>query len=42
LQSAARAGENLFAHLMHAVRYCSSGTISEALYRVGGRYRRNL
>ncbi len=42
LQSAARAGDNLFEHLMEAVRYCSLGTISDALYRVGGRYRRNL
>ncbi|MEO0421447.1 MAG: methylmalonyl-CoA mutase family protein [Pseudomonadota bacterium] len=42
LQGAARTGDNLFDHLMVAVRHCSLGTISDALYRVGGRYRRNL
>ncbi|MGH8426370.1 MAG: methylmalonyl-CoA mutase family protein [Gammaproteobacteria bacterium] len=42
LDLAARAGENLFAGLMEAVKVCSLGQISHALYRVGGRYRRNM
>jgi methylmalonyl-CoA mutase len=28
--------------LMEAVRYCSLGQISNALYQVGGKYRRNM
>jgi len=31
---------NMFAVLMDAVRYCSLGQISNALYEVGGKYRR--
>lgn len=34
--------ENVFEQLMSAVRYCSLGEISEALYEVGGRYRKNM
>jgi methylmalonyl-CoA mutase len=33
---------NVFAVLMEAVRYCSLGQISNALYQVGGKYRRNM
>jgi methylmalonyl-CoA mutase len=33
---------NVFAALMDAVRYCSLGEITEALFEVGGRYRRNV
>ena len=33
---------NVFAVLMDAVRYCSLGQISTALYQVGGKYRRNM
>ena len=33
---------NVFAVLMEAVRYCSLGQISAALYEVGGKYRRNM
>ena len=33
---------NVFEVLMGAVRYCSLGQISNALYEVGGRYRRNM
>lgn len=33
---------NLFAALMEAVRYCSLGQITHALYEVGGQYRRNM
>jgi len=42
LRDAALAGENLFAVLMDAVRCCSLGEISEALFEVGGRYQRNV
>ena len=33
---------NLFAQLMEAVKYCSLGQITHALYEVGGQYRRNM
>jgi methylmalonyl-CoA mutase len=33
---------NIFAVLMDAARYCSLGQISNALYEVGGQYRRNM
>jgi methylmalonyl-CoA mutase len=42
LQRAARAGSNLFVELMEAVKVCSLGQITHALYDVGGRYRRNM
>jgi methylmalonyl-CoA mutase len=42
LRDAALAGENLFAVLMDAVRVCSLGEITDALFDVGGRYRRNV
>jgi methylmalonyl-CoA mutase len=42
LRDAALAGENLFAVLMDAVRSCSLGDITNALFEVGGRYRRNV
>jgi methylmalonyl-CoA mutase len=42
LQQAALSGENVFAELMNAVRSCSLGQITEALYAVGGKYRRNM
>ncbi|MDX1421052.1 MAG: methylmalonyl-CoA mutase family protein, partial [Rubricoccaceae bacterium] len=42
LQAKARAGENLFAELMEGVRVCSLGQITEALFEVGGQYRRNM
>ncbi|NNE42308.1 MAG: methylmalonyl-CoA mutase, partial [Marinicaulis sp.] len=34
--------ENVFAVLMEAVRYCSLGQITDTLFKVGGRYRRNM
>ena len=34
--------ENVFAVLMDAVRCCSLGQITEALFEVGGQYRRNM
>jgi methylmalonyl-CoA mutase len=33
---------NLFEALMEAVKYCSLGQITHALYEVGGQYRRNM
>jgi methylmalonyl-CoA mutase len=33
---------NLFAELMETVKYCSLGQITNALYEVGGQYRRNM
>jgi methylmalonyl-CoA mutase len=38
---AARQG-NVFAELMEAVKVCSLGQITHALYEVGGQYRRNM
>ena len=42
LQAAALDGENVFGVLMDAVRCCSLGQITAALFEVGGRYRRNV
>ena len=33
---------NVSAVLMEAVRYCSLGQITDALFKVGGQYRRNM
>ncbi|MEO9222952.1 MAG: methylmalonyl-CoA mutase family protein, partial [Mycobacteriaceae bacterium] len=42
LQEAATGDGNVFAALMHAVRHCSLGQISDAFFQVGGQYRRNV
>ena len=42
LRLAAMGSGNVFAVLMDAVRCCSLGEITEALFEVGGRYRRNV
>ena len=42
LKRAALAGENIFTALMSAARVCSLFQMSQALYEVGGQYRRNL
>ncbi len=42
LQKKALSGENIFAELMNSVRCCSMGQITNALYDVGGQYRRNM
>ncbi|NRA44924.1 MAG: methylmalonyl-CoA mutase family protein [Oligoflexales bacterium] len=42
LTNAALENRNLFAELMKTVRYCSLGEITEALYQVGGKYRRSM
>ena len=42
LQETARTGGNIFEELMETVKRCSLGQISQALYEVGGQYRRNM
>jgi methylmalonyl-CoA mutase len=42
LQEAAIQNENLFDKLMEATKFCSLGQITEALFKVGGQYRRNM
>jgi methylmalonyl-CoA mutase N-terminal domain/subunit len=42
LQHAAVQNENVFALLMEASKYCSLGQITDALFEVGGQYRRNI
>ncbi|MDO6743002.1 methylmalonyl-CoA mutase family protein [Tenacibaculum soleae] len=42
LQQAAIQNENLFDKLMEATKFCSLGQITEALFKVGGQYRRNM
>ena len=42
LQQVAVNNGNLFAELMETVKYCSLGQITNALYAVGGQYRRNM
>ncbi|ARN71039.1 methylmalonyl-CoA mutase [Nonlabens tegetincola] len=42
IQEAAVKNENIFEHLMEAAKVCSLGQITEALFEVGGQYRRNM
>ena len=42
LQQAAAGGGNVFAELMETVKVASLGSISHAMYAVGGQYRRNM
>ena len=42
LQKVALSGENIFGELMNVVRVCSLGQITQALYDVGGQYRRGM
>ncbi|MCW8907003.1 MAG: methylmalonyl-CoA mutase family protein, partial [Sedimenticola sp.] len=42
IRQAAINNENIFVQLMDAVKSCSLGQISNALYEVGGQYRRNM
>jgi methylmalonyl-CoA mutase len=42
LQQAAIDNQNVFEKLMDAVRVCSLGQITTALFEVGGQYRRNM
>ncbi len=42
LRHAALRGDNLFEVLMDTVRHCSLGQITDTLFEVGGKYRRNV
>jgi methylmalonyl-CoA mutase len=42
LQDIAIGNGNVFEELMQTVKYCSLGQITNALYEVGGQYRRNM
>ncbi|MEN9435570.1 MAG: hypothetical protein RIR09_225, partial [Pseudomonadota bacterium] len=42
LQQAVLDNTNVFAVLMDAVQVCSLGQITNALFEVGGQYRRNM
>ena len=42
LREAVRRNDNVFEVLMDAVRVCSLGQITQALFEVGGKYRRNM
>ena len=42
LRQAAIKNENLFEYLMEATKVCSLGQITNALFEVGGQYRRNM
>ena len=42
LQLVSIRNENIFEKLMEAAKYCSLGQITEALFEVGGQYRRNM
>jgi methylmalonyl-CoA mutase len=42
LRQAVIDNDNVFAVMMEAVRHCSLGQISNALYLVGGQYRRSM
>jgi methylmalonyl-CoA mutase len=42
LQEVAIKNGNVFEELMETVKYCSLGQITEALFEVGGQYRRNM
>jgi len=42
LQHAARKNLNIFESLMEAAKYCSLGQITQALFEVGGQYRRSM
>ncbi|REJ83807.1 MAG: methylmalonyl-CoA mutase [Bacteroidetes bacterium] len=42
IQDAAVQNKNIFEKLMEAAKYCSLGQITNALFEVGGEYRRNM
>ena len=42
VQEAAVKNQNIFGLLMDAAKVCSLGEISNALFEVGGQYRRNM
>ncbi len=42
LRETAVSNQNIFNTLMEATKYCSLGQITQAMYEVGGQYRRNM
>jgi len=42
LKKVASKGENIFTELMETSKYCSIGQITNALFEIGGQYRRNM
>jgi len=42
LKKTAIKGENIFEKLIEVVKYCSIGQITDALFNIGGQYRRNM
>ena len=42
LEKVALEGGNIFEELMETVKYCSLGQITHTLFKVGGKYRRNM
>ena len=42
LKEAAVKNDNIFEIMMEASKYCSLGQITDALFSVGGQYRRNM
>ena len=42
IQEAAVKNDNIFEHLMEATKTCTLGQITDALFEVGGQYRRNM
>jgi methylmalonyl-CoA mutase len=42
LREVALSGGNIFEELLTTVRFCSLGQITQVLYEVGGKYRRNM
>ena len=42
LQAAALRNENLFDELIETTKYCSLGQVTDALFKVGGQYRRSM
>jgi len=42
IQQVAIHNGNIFEALMETVKYCSLGQITNALFEVGGQYRRNM
>ena len=42
LRERARTNRNIFKGIMEASKHCSIGQITQALFEVGGQYRRNM
>jgi methylmalonyl-CoA mutase len=42
LRKTVLSGDNIFTELMETVKVCTLGQITQALYDVGGKYRRNM